>query len=218
MVTAVIILVLGYSLWRMVGISRTIIMAISGLGIVFYPLKALIMASELLQPNHEITGSEAISAVLTVLGIFFSLFVLLVLSRQEVILAFEANEVVRIKRRLVHLREKMEVGRKRCAEGEITKAELSKLRSECLTEERELKGRIRHFDKVRLARERKIKDRLEKKEKAKEEKAKRRKEKMEEEEEPEEDEEEAEDDAEEGEEEEGEEKEREGKEGEEEEE
>ncbi len=82
----------------------------------------------------------------------------------------------------------MERGRKRCADGEISKAELSKLRSECLTEERDLKGRIRHFDKVRLVRERKIKDRLEKKEKAREEKL-RKKAEIEEEEDEEEDEE-----------------------------
>jgi hypothetical protein len=180
LVMALIILILGFSLWNMMKESRMIILAISGLGTVFYPLKALVLASELTQKGHVITGPETISSILTVLGIFFSLFVLLTLSRQEVILAFEANEVVRIKRRLAYLKEKMERGRKRCADGEISKAELSKLRSECLTEERDLKGRIRHFDKVRLVRERKIKDRLEKKKKAKEEKLKKKAKKEEE--------------------------------------
>jgi hypothetical protein len=183
MITAVIILIMGFSLWKMVKVSRIIILAIAGLGTVFYPLKALVLASELSQPGHDITGPDAINSLLTVLGIFFSIFVLLILSRQEVILAFEANEVVRIRRRLAFLREKMDIGRKRCNEGEISKAELSKLRSECLTEERDLKGRIRHFDKVRLTRERKIKDRLEKKKETKEEKLKKRAEKEKEKEE-----------------------------------
>jgi hypothetical protein len=197
LVMAIIILILGFSLWNMVKESRMIILAISGLGTVFYPLKALILASELAQEGHVITGSETVSAILTVLGIFFSLFVLLTLSKQEVILAFEANEVVRIRRKLVLLKEKVERGRKRCAEGEISKAELSKLRSECLTEERDLKGRIRHFDKVRLTRERKIKDRLEKKKKAKEERLKKKARKEEEEEEEEEEDEEKEEEEEE---------------------
>lgn len=179
LIAAVLILILGFSLWKMLKLARIIILVVSGLGMVFYPLKALVLASELSETGHVITGTEAISGVVTILGIFFSLFVLIILSRQEIILAFEANEVVRIKRRLAYLRERMEIGRKRCADGEITKAELSKLRSECLTEERNLKGQIRHFDKVRLVRERKIKDRLEKKEKAKEEKMKKRAEKME---------------------------------------
>jgi hypothetical protein len=114
---AAIILILGFSLWNMVKESRMIILAISGLGTVFYPLKALILASELTQEGHVVTGSETVSAILTVLGIFFSLFVLLTLSKQEVILAFEANEVVRIRRKLILLKEKIERGRKRCAEG-----------------------------------------------------------------------------------------------------
>jgi hypothetical protein len=82
--------------------------------------------------------------------------------------------MVRTKKHIVMLKEKMEIGRKRCNEGEISKAELANLRSECLAEERVLKGRIRHFEKVRLVRERKIKDRLEKKKKAKEERIEKR--------------------------------------------
>lgn len=182
-ILAAIFLILGYTLWKMVSISRVVILSCAGLGAVLYPLKGLVLASEMAQKGHEVTGSEVISSILTVLGIIISIFALLILSRQDVILAFEANEMVGIKKRLGILKEKMEIGRKRCNEGEITKAELSKLRSECLAEERVLKGRIRHFEKVRLVRERKIKDRLEKKEKAKEEKIKSRQEKKEEKEE-----------------------------------
>jgi hypothetical protein len=182
-VLAVIFFILGYTLWKMVSISRIIILSFAGLGAVLYPLRGLVLASEMTQKGHEITGGEVISSILTVLGIIISIFTLLILSRQDVILAFEANEMVRIKKLLGFLKEKMEIGRKRCNEGEITKAELSKLRSECLAEERVLKGRIRHFEKVRLVRERKIKERLEKKEKAKEERIKSRQEKKEEKEE-----------------------------------
>lgn len=180
---AVLFLLLGFTLWKMVSISRMIILSFAGLGAVFYPLKGLILLSEITKTGHDITGSEVMNSILTVLGIIFSIFVLLILSRQDVILSFDANEMVRTKRHLGFLKEKMVIGRKRCNDGEITKAELSNLKSECLAEERVLKARIRHFEKVRLIRERKIKERLEKKKKAKEEKIKSRQEKKEEKEE-----------------------------------
>jgi hypothetical protein len=178
----------------MVGSFRTIILVIAGLGAVFYPLKGLLLVATFADPDYGITGDDMISVVLTILGIIFSIIIIFILTKQEVILAFEANEMVRIKRRIAHTKEKMAIGRKRCNEGEITKAELSKLRSECLTEERDLKGRIRHFEKVRLTRERKIKERLDKKKESKEKKkAKIDEKKAQKEEEEEEEEEEKED-------------------------
>ena len=176
-VFGVIFFILGFGLWNMMGWTRIVILMFAGLGIVFYPLRGLVIAADLAAPNYAVLTSDIIGVILTVLGVIFSFFVLLILSKQEVILAFEANEMVRIRRRIGFLKEKMEIGRKRCNEGEISKAELSNLRSECLAEERLLKGRIRHFEKVRLGRERKIKERLEKKEKSKEEKIEKRKEK-----------------------------------------
>jgi hypothetical protein len=170
----VIFFILGFGLWNMMGWTRAVILIFAGLGVVFYPLRGLLIAANLSDP---VLTSEIIGIIFTVLGILFSIFVLLILSKQEVILAFEANEMVRIRRRIGFLNEKMEIGRKRCNEGEISKAELSNLRSECLAEERMLKGRIRHFEKVRLGRERKIKERLEKKKKSKEEKIEKRMEK-----------------------------------------
>jgi hypothetical protein len=176
-VFGVIFFILGFGLWNMMGWTRIVILLLAGLGIVFYSLRGLVMAATIADPNYAVVTSDIIGGISTVIGILFSIFVLMVLSKQKVILAFEANEVVRIRTRIGFLKEKVEIGRKRCNEGEISKAELSNLRSECLAEERTLKGRIRHFEKVRLGRERKIKDRLEKKKKSMEEKIEKRQEK-----------------------------------------
>jgi hypothetical protein len=189
LIIGIVFFILGFGLWNMMGWSRIIILSFAGLGVVFYPLRGLVLASNLADSGHVVVTAEIVSGILTIMGIVISIIVLMILSRQEVILAFEANEMVRTKKRIVLLKEKMEIGRKRCNEGEITKAELSNLRSECLAEERVLKGRIRHFEKVRLVRERKIKDRLEKKIKAKEDKIERQKKRAQEEEEEEEEEE-----------------------------
>jgi hypothetical protein len=167
--------ILGYGIWKVAGWARTILMAFGVLGAVFYPLKGLIMAANMSDKDYDILTSDVIGGILTVIGIIISIVILLILSRPEVILAFEANEVVRIRTRIAYLNEKMEFGRKRCNDGEISKAEFSSLKSECIAEERILKGRIRHFDKVRLSRERKIKERIKRKEETKEERMERRK-------------------------------------------
>ena len=62
------------------------------------------------------------------------------------------------KRKISAIEHKIHLGKQRCNAGEMSKAELANLRSECLTKEKVLRGRIRHLDKIRLGRERKQKE------------------------------------------------------------
>ncbi len=170
---AVLFIVIGYGLWKLMGWPKTILLVISMLGVVIFPLRSLLLASSLYSLSKEgskIETSEIIAMILTVLGVIFSVFILWYLSRPGVILAFEAKEMTSLKKRIRGLEERIELGRQRCNAGEISKAELSRLRSDCIAEERLLRARVRHFEKVRLSRERKIKEKLKSKEEARKEK------------------------------------------------
>ncbi len=180
---------IGIGLWFLRGWAKTILTAIASLGIIYFVLSGLLLASAL-SDEGEITTSDMIGAVITAIGIVISLFIIWFFTRQSMILSFEAKEMKLTKRKIRALEKKIELGRQRCNAGEISKAELSKLRADCLAEERLLRARIRHFEKVRLTRERKIKDRIKSKKKAKKEKEEKREKKRAEKEEEEEEEEE----------------------------
>jgi len=178
-IMAALFLLVGFCLWFLRGLAKTILLVLSGLGIVVFPLKGLMVASTMGGEGKEIAASEIIGVVSAVIGVFLSLVILYYLSRPNVILEFEAKEMALVKKKIRSIEEKIEVGRKQCGSGMITKAELAKLKSDCIAEERLLRGRIRHLEKVRLSRERMIKDAKTKKKEAKEEKQKKKEEKME---------------------------------------
>ncbi|UCG69239.1 MAG: hypothetical protein JSV09_15915 [Thermoplasmata archaeon] len=160
----------GFGMWFLRGWAKSILLVLSMLSIVLYPLTGLLLISSVAENEWEVETSEIVSAIFTVLGIILSMFFLWYLSRPKVVLAFEAREMSLTKKKIRALEEKIELGRQQCNAGEITKAELSKLRSDCLAEERLLRAKIRHYEKVRLGRERKIKETALKKKEAKEEK------------------------------------------------
>jgi hypothetical protein len=176
-VVAGLFFLVGFGMWFLRGWAKSILLVLSMLGIVLYPLTGLLLVSSVAENEWKVETSEIVSAIFTVLGIILSVYFLWYLSRPRVVLAFEAREMTLAKKKIRALEEKIELGRQQCNTGEITKAELSKLRSDCLAEERLLRARIRHFEKVRLGRERKIKERLQKKEEAKEEKLEQKEEK-----------------------------------------
>jgi len=174
---AVLFIVIGIGLWYLMGWPKTILLVISMLGVVIFPLKGLLLASSLADKHFKMNSSDIFAVIFSFLGVLLSVFILWYLSRPGVILAFEAKEMTSIKKRIRGLEERIELGRQRCNAGEISKAELSRLRSDCIAEERLLRARIRHFEKLRLSRERKIKEKLKSKEEAKEKKEARREEK-----------------------------------------
>ncbi len=175
---AVLFLSIGLGLWFLRGWSKTILSIISGLGVVIFPLKGLILASALAGKHFKMNTSDIVAVIFSVLGVILSVLILWFISRPEVTLAFEAREMDLIKGKIRSTEEKIALGRKRCSEGEISKAELSKLRSDCTVEERLLRGKIRHLEKLRLSRERAIKEKSEKKEEKKKERAAKKEEKL----------------------------------------
>jgi signal transduction histidine kinase len=175
---AILFLSIGLGLWFLRGWSKTILSIISGLGVVIFPLKGLILASSLAGKHFKMNTSDIVAVIFSILGVILSVFILWFISRPEVILAFEAREMDLIKAKIRSTEEKIALGRKRCSEGEISKAELSKLRSDCTVEERLLRGKIRHLEKLRLSRERAIKEKSEKREEKKKEKAAKKEEKL----------------------------------------
>lgn len=176
-VFAVLFFAVGFGLWYLRGWSKTILLVFSMLGVVLYPLKGLLLASSLASKESEIATSEIINVIFAVLGFVLSAFVLWYLSQPNVILTFEAREMTLTKNRIRALDEKIELGRHQCSAGEITKAELSRLRSDCIAEERLLRSKIRHLEKLRLSRERKLKDTAARKKEAREEKQAKKEEK-----------------------------------------
>lgn len=173
---AVLFIVIGIGLWKIMGWPKTILLVISILGVVIFPLKGLLLASSLAGKHFHMDSSDIIAVIFSFLGVILSVFILWYLSRPGVILAFEAKEMTSLKKRIRILEERIELGRQRCNAGEISKAELSRLRSDCIAEERLLRARIRHFEKLRLSRERKIKEKLKSKEEARKEREDRREE------------------------------------------
>ncbi len=189
-VTAVILSIpfffIGLGLWFLRGWAKTMLTALAAMGIIYFVLSGLLLASSV-SGEKEASSSEKVGSIITALGILFSIFIIWYFTRQSLILTFEAKEMNLTRRRIRALEEKIELGRQRCNAGEISKAELSKLRSDCLAEERLLRAKIRHFEKLRLSRERKIKEKKEGKIKALEEReAKREKKRAEKEEQEEE--------------------------------
>jgi len=175
---AALFLSIGLGLWYLRETSKTILLIVSMLGVVIYPLKGLILASSLAGKDFEMNTSDIIAVIFSILGVFLSVFIIWSITRPGVILVFEAREMDLIKGKIRALEEKIALGRKRCSEGEISKAELSQLRSDCSAEERLLRGKIRHLEKLRLGRERTIKEKAERKEETKKEKMAKKEEKM----------------------------------------
>ncbi len=177
---AVLFIIIGFGLWKLMGWPKTILFVISMLGVVIFPLKGLLLASSLADKHFKMDSSDIFAVIFSVLGVIFSVFILWYLSRPGVILAFEAKEMTSLKKRIRGLEERIELGRQRCNAGEISKAELSRLRSDCIAEERLLRARIRHFEKLRLSRERKIKEKVKSKEETRKEKEAKKEKKWEE--------------------------------------
>jgi hypothetical protein len=179
-ILALLFIIIGFGLWKLMGWPKTILLVISMLGVIIFPLKGLLLASSLADKKFKMDSSDIFAVIFSVLGVILSVFILWYLSRPKVILAFEAKEMTSLKNRIRGLEERIELGRQRCNAGEISKAELSRLRSDCIAEERLLRARIRHFEKLRLSRERKIKEKLKSKDKARKEKEAKKEEKWEE--------------------------------------
>lgn len=177
LIFAVLFIVIGFGLWKLMGWPKTILLVISMLGVIIFPLKGLLLASSLADKHFKMDSSDIIAVIFSFLGVILAVLILWYLSRPKVILAFEAKEITSLKKRIRGLEERIELGRQRCNAGEISKAELSRLRSDCIAEERLLRARVRHFEKLRLSRERKIKEKLKSKEEARKEKEARREEK-----------------------------------------
>ncbi len=180
LVFAALFLTIGIGLWSLKGWAKSILLVITILDIVIFPA---ILAFSLANIGGEISTLEITGMLLKVFGIVLSLVILLYILRVKVILAFEAREMTFIKKRILVLKERVELAREECNAGEIKKAELSQLRSDCVVEERVLRGKLRHLEKLRLSRERKLKDKAEKKKEAKVEKKEEKEEKREEKEE-----------------------------------
>lgn len=143
------------------GWGRTMVMIVGLPGIVVYLLKSIILISSIVRQvmdRVEVDAIEVIVLASSLGAIAVALMAVWHMSRPKVILAFEAQEVVLTKRKIAAIERKIEWGRQRCNAGEMSKAELAKLKAECLAKEKVLRGKIRHLDKVRLARERKQKE------------------------------------------------------------
>ncbi|UCE37005.1 MAG: hypothetical protein JSW00_16160 [Thermoplasmata archaeon] len=170
MIISIIFFFIGLGLWFTRGWAKSILLIFAGLGLIYFILRGLFIASSVASSRDGITSSETIGSGITAICLVASIFILWYFTRQSVIILFEAKEMKLTKRKIRAIEEKIELGRQRCNAGEISKAELSKLRSDCIAEERLLRAKIRHFEKLRLSRERKIKEKVEGRKKAKEEK------------------------------------------------
>ena len=158
---AVIFLAIFIGLIYLRGWSRALVMVFGMPGVVVYSFKSIIWVSSLTDKvldEVEVSANEIIVLASAVGTIAVAIMALRFLSRPNVILTFEAREVVLTKRKIGAIERKIERGRQRCNAGEMSKAELAKLKAECLAKEKVLRGRIRHLDKVRLSRERKQKE------------------------------------------------------------
>jgi hypothetical protein len=143
------------------GWGRVLVMVFGMLGLVVYLLKTIINVSTLagqIDEGADIIASDIVVLVSSVGTVVLLVIILRHLSRPKVILAFEAQEVMLIKRKISAIERQIHLGKQRCNAGEMSKAELAKLKAECLAKEKVLRGQIRHLGKVRLSRERKQKE------------------------------------------------------------
>jgi hypothetical protein len=143
------------------GWSRALVMIFGLPGVVVYLFKSIILISSIVSQildEVEVSASDIIVLASALGTIAVAVMALWYLSRPKVILAFESQEVVLTKRKIGAIERKIQWGKQKCNAGEMSKAELAKLKAECLVKEKVLRGRIRHLDKVRLARERKQKE------------------------------------------------------------
>jgi flagellar biosynthesis GTPase FlhF len=157
----VIFLAIFIGLLLLRGWGRAMVMIFGLPGVVIYLFKSIMLISSIVQQimdNVEVSSSDFMSLASSIGLIAVSLFSVWYLSRPNVILVFEAEEVELTKRRIGAIDRKIQWGRQKCNAGEMSKAELAKLKAECLAKEKVLRGRIRHLDKVRLGRERKQKE------------------------------------------------------------
>jgi len=137
------------------GWGRVLVMVVGLPGIVVYSFKSILLFSYIIgdiMDNVEVDATEVIVLASSLGAIAVAMMTVWYLSRPNVILAFEAREVVLIKRKMGAIERKMHMGKQRCNAGEMSKSELAKLKADCLAKEKVLRGRIRHLDKVRLAR------------------------------------------------------------------
>lgn len=158
---AVVFFLMFLGLLFLRGWGRAMVLVFGLLGLVVYSLKAIINISTLagqLDDSAGINTSDLVVFAASVGTVVLLVVILRHLSRPNVILAFEAEEVVLIKRKISAIERRIHLGKQRCNAGEMSKSELAKLKAECLAKEKVLRGRIRHLDKVRLSRERKQKE------------------------------------------------------------
>jgi hypothetical protein len=167
----------GYEFWRLRGTTKIVISIVSGFIIVLYPLRLALILSSVADNKWIFETSDTVGIIVTAVGIPLSILIVWYLMKQEVNLLFEAQELKRTGQKIRTIEEKIEFGRIRSHSGEITKAEFAELKKECAEKERRLRARIKHLKKVRLNRERKIKDKEKAKKEGKEEKLARKEEK-----------------------------------------
>jgi len=82
------------------------------------------------------------------------------------------KEIEGVEREIEILRKKLDLEKKRQEVGEITKADLVKFRSRIDTKERDLRAKIHRLQKLRVTRERKLKEQEEERKKRLEDKKK----------------------------------------------
>jgi hypothetical protein len=159
------------------GWAKSILLVLTALGVILYPLRLALFTATLTRQKTKINNPDIISLVMMIIGAVLSLFIVWYISRQKLILTFEAREMELIERKIKTLDERIELGRQRCNAGEMSKAELRELRSDCKEKESVLRGKKKHLEKLRLSRDRKLKEKAKAKEKAKKDKRTRKEEK-----------------------------------------
>jgi hypothetical protein len=143
------------------GWGRVMVMIFGLPGVVIFAFKSIISVSFIesqVRDNVAVDASEYLVLASSIGLIAVSLLSIWYMGKPDIILAFEAQEVELTKRKIAGLERRIRWGKEQCNAGKMSKAELAKLKAECLAKEKVLRGRIRHLDKVRLARERKQKE------------------------------------------------------------
>lgn len=148
----------GYGFWKLIGHTKLTLFIILLTIIILYPLRLALILSSVAENKWIFHTSDTVGIIVSAIGIPISILILWYLSKQKVILLFEAQELKRTELKIRALEEKIELVRRRSHSGEITKAEFAELKKDCVEKERSLRAKIKHLKKVRLSRERKMKD------------------------------------------------------------
>jgi hypothetical protein len=172
---AVLFILIGFGMWFLWGWTRALLLIFVSLCVILDPLRLAFLLSS--TSGKEWATIDIRDLLVFLISIALSVISLWFLSRPQVISAMEAGEMTRVKKHIRSTKERIELARMQCNAGEMTKAELAKIRADCLEEERSLRAKKRHLEKLRLNRERKLKERAKLREEARKEKMERREEK-----------------------------------------